>query len=227
MIIIMAKTLPYFKFYASEWNDGDITIYGLETQGLFINICSLYWSKEGELSRRFIECRFPNMIEKLDQLIAENVINLKHTLNGDFLKIRFLDEQMGLVDARSLTSRINGQKGGRPPKPKKPNHNLTKPNIDKTIEEKEKYIKRKPNQKSIEIRKLEFFDLVFSEARKGTNKLPDDEIKNFIDYWTECGVNDKKMRYEKEKSFGISRRLGTWVRNYHKRNPPKEEHIPF
>ena len=40
----MAKELPYFKFFVSEWNDGDITLEDLETQGLFINLCSYYWS---------------------------------------------------------------------------------------------------------------------------------------------------------------------------------------
>ena len=45
----MAKDLPYFKFFCSEWNDGDITLEDFKTQGLFINICSYYWSNECEL----------------------------------------------------------------------------------------------------------------------------------------------------------------------------------
>jgi len=35
-------------------------------------------------------------------------------------------------------------------------------------------------------------------------------IQKFHLYWTEHGERDKKMRFEKEKSFGISRRLSTW-----------------
>ena len=42
----MAKDLPYFKFFCSEWNDGDITLESYEAQGVFINICSYYWSNE-------------------------------------------------------------------------------------------------------------------------------------------------------------------------------------
>ncbi len=38
-------------------------------------------------------------------------------------------------------------------------------------------------------------------------------IREFYDYWTEHGENDKKMRFEKEKSFGINRRLATWNKN--------------
>ena len=46
----MARELPYFKFFVSEWNDGDITLESLECQGLFINICSYYWSNECDLT---------------------------------------------------------------------------------------------------------------------------------------------------------------------------------
>ena len=38
-------------------------------------------------------------------------------------------------------------------------------------------------------------------------------LREFFDYWTEHGDNDKKMRFEKEKSFGIKRRLATWKKN--------------
>lgn len=42
----------------------------------------------------------------------------------------------------------------------------------------------------------------------------------FVDYWTEHGENDRKMRFEKEKSFDISRRFKTWQRNSKKFNKP-------
>ena len=38
-------------------------------------------------------------------------------------------------------------------------------------------------------------------------------VKAFFEYWSEHGGNDKKMRYEKEKSFGVKRRLSTWAKN--------------
>jgi len=39
-----------------------------------------------------------------------------------------------------------------------------------------------------------------------------DTLKEFFEYWTEHGDNDRKMRFEKEKSFGLSRRLSTWIK---------------
>ena len=41
----MAKNFPYFKFIASEWMTGDIVFESLSVQGLFINICALYWQR--------------------------------------------------------------------------------------------------------------------------------------------------------------------------------------
>lgn len=38
-------------------------------------------------------------------------------------------------------------------------------------------------------------------------------LKKFYEYWTESGDNDKKMRFEKERSFSIKRRLTTWKNN--------------
>lgn len=54
-----------------------------------------------------------------------------------------------------------------------------------------------------------------------------DLLNKFYSYWTEHGERDKKMRFEKEKSFGISRRLNTWLerqKQFKKENfAPKEK----
>ena len=42
----MAKEIPYFKFFTGEWANGEITAESYEVQGVFINICSLYWDKD-------------------------------------------------------------------------------------------------------------------------------------------------------------------------------------
>jgi hypothetical protein len=59
--------------------------------------------------------------------------------------------------------------------------------------------------------------LTFSQS---TSKLFDSEFPNdkhhlddFVEYWTEHGDRDKKMRFEKQKSFSTSRRVKTWIKN--------------
>ena len=85
----MAKDLPYFKFFCSEWSDGDITLEDYQTQGLFINICAYYWSNECVLEVVKLKKRFRNEVELVDLLIENNLLK---QMDG-FIKINFLDEQ--------------------------------------------------------------------------------------------------------------------------------------
>jgi hypothetical protein len=106
----MAKELPYFKFFCSEWSDGDITLEDYETQGLFINICAYYWSNECILEISKLKKRFRNDIALIDLLIKNNI--LKTT--DEFIVINFLDEQKNDRKLKSMTNKDNGSKGGRP-----------------------------------------------------------------------------------------------------------------
>lgn len=49
-------------------------------------------------------------------------------------------------------------------------------------------------------------------------------IREFFDYWTEHNENGKKMRFEKEKTFEISRRLARWKKN--NSNKPLRSSLP-
>jgi len=40
-----------------------------------------------------------------------------------------------------------------------------------------------------------------------------EEINKFFKYWSEVSARGRKMRFEKEKTFEIPRRLETWMRN--------------
>lgn len=62
---------------------------------------------------------------------------------------------------------------------------------------------------SIEERKKNFANQI-SEHKKDYSK---DILNDFYFYWTEHGTNDKKMRFEKQTSFDISRRLNNWLKN--------------
>ena len=46
-----------------------------------------------------------------------------------------------------------------------------------------------------------------------TSKYDKGMLEEFIDYWTEMNISGKKMRYQKERTFDISRRLKRWVNN--------------
>jgi hypothetical protein len=76
------------------------------------------------------------------------------------------------------------------------------------VKEKEKVKEKIIN---IEERKLKFADAL----KPFLDEYGRDMLNDFYFYWTEHGENDKKLRFEKEKTFGISQRLRTWL----SRNP--------
>ncbi len=64
---------------------------------------------------------------------------------------------------------------------------------------------------NIEERKSKFY----ASLSIYVNEYPKKMLRDFYDYWTEHGNKDKKLRFEKEKTFGIEQRLRTW----YNRNP--------
>ena len=86
----MAKDSPYFKFYVSEYNDGDIQLCSYEAQGLFVNLCSLYWSREGQLFISKAKKLFKVRAKCWEELIEERAIKIQ----DDKIVISFLDEQL-------------------------------------------------------------------------------------------------------------------------------------
>ena len=64
---------------------------------------------------------------------------------------------------------------------------------------------------NIEKRKNKFY----ASLSLFVDEYPKKMLREFYDYWTEHGIKDKKLRFEKEKTFGIEQRLRTW----YNRNP--------
>ena len=64
---------------------------------------------------------------------------------------------------------------------------------------------------NIEERKSKFY----ASLSLFVDEYPKKMLREFYDYWTEHGDKDKKLRFEKEKTFGIQQRLRTW----YNRNP--------
>lgn len=55
------------------------------------------------------------------------------------------------------------------------------------------------------------------------NDYSDLMIKEFFEYWIEHGDDDKKMRFEKESTWGLSRRLSNWKKRENKFNGTDDE----
>ena len=101
----MAKDLPYFKFFCSEWSDGDITLESYEAQGVFINVCSYYWSNECKVEHKKLLKKFRGSEEIISNLISENIFKIDEEQN---VLISFLDEQQ---NERNKKSKIKSRGG--------------------------------------------------------------------------------------------------------------------
>lgn len=120
----MAKDLPYFKFYVTQYIAGKITLLDFYTQGVFINICSHYWHKSGCLDSTEIKQRLKCKPTSFNKLLESGVIKSE---NGH-LVISFLDEQLQERSNKSKINSVNGSRGGAP----KGNKNAQKPNNQTT-----------------------------------------------------------------------------------------------
>ena len=162
----MAKDLPYFKFFVSEWNDGDITLETLDAQGLFINICAYYWSNECDVLVEKCIKKFKHYDQSLIKSLFDCGV-LKDD-NGK-LVINFLDEQKHERNHKSLINGSNGKLGGRP---KKPTKSENKPNALNSLSE-TKGNKRREEEIREEKNKEEYFIDWFNssmESIKGSGK---------------------------------------------------------
>ena len=99
----MAKGLPYFQFETSEWENGNIQMCTREEKGLFIDICSMYWSRLGDLPYKLV----------LQKLCAGNATALRSLCDSNIiveiegnLSIKFLDIQL---EDRGAVSKKNSK----------------------------------------------------------------------------------------------------------------------
>ena len=206
----MAKELPYFKFEPNQWENGNIQMCSKENKGLFIDLCSVYWSRLGELPYALAlqkHCNGSNVA--LKELESNEIIVVKDSQ----IIIEFLDEQLNEFQETSKKRRSAANKRWSNSSALQVQSKSNAIREDKKIEEKKK-------EYNIEARKLTFKESLFDYV--GDYKK--ETVKAFFEYWSEHGDKDKKMRFEKEKSFGVKRRLSTWAKNdFDKTENPIEE----
>jgi hypothetical protein len=104
----MAEKLPYFKFFTGEWANGSITLESFAVQGVFINVCCFYWSKQGNVLKTQLEKKIRSKKE-LNVLYEEEIIKLQ----DDFIVIEFLDNQMVERDSVSKKNSEAGKKSAQ------------------------------------------------------------------------------------------------------------------
>jgi len=153
----------------------------------------------------------------------KNVNDLNPTAPDRITELSFIDIELCLKrdlikwEQRAERSRENGKLGGRPSsdkpeetqqvilKPKEPDSGIVSvnDNVNEII------IKPKKDTNRTKLTKVEFKDLLTPFLGTYTKDL----LNEFYLYWTEQNITTKKMRFEDEKFFDVSRRLATWFKN--------------
>ncbi|MES2829649.1 MAG: hypothetical protein V4687_15920 [Bacteroidota bacterium] len=176
----MARVLPYFKFTPGEWMTGDIVFESFEVQGLFINVCALYWQREGSLTITDINNRYKK--PKALQSLLNRFISVDEK-DPNIVHISFLDEQFTERFEKSQTNKKNGALGGRPKLPKNEDFvTETKPNAlfeeaKKSNKEEEK--EQKEEQDKERLHKKGIAEFLLFESAKETDPLFYDFVDSY------------------------------------------------
>jgi len=198
----MAKNFPYFKFTATEWLTGDIVYETLELQGLFINICALYWQRDGKLTIEDLIRRYKN-----ESLINELINRYIWNEQGNIL-IKFLDEQ--LIEANHI-SKVNSENGKKGAEAKRNKANAKRPLNDSEAilskEEKEEEINKNKNKNKIK----EFVFLSESELNKLNEEFATHEVE-----WMINKLNDYKASTGKKYKSDYAA-INMWVKDAFKK----------
>jgi len=161
--------LPYFQFHTGEWQNGDITLESYELQGLFINVCSFYWSKECSIAQALLKKRFRDDLDLIAELIDLGIFSISE---DDQVCINFLDIQFFELQSRHEKRVRAGRKGGKA-KPKQCLSNDTaglKQLEEKRIEEnridilsKDNKDSKEPSEKTLKAQETKKYNLEFSD----------------------------------------------------------------
>ena len=104
----MAKELPYFKFESNQWENGNIQMMSREDKGLFIDLCSMYWSRLGDLPLKLVIQKLcAGNATALNSLCDEKIIEV---LDGNIF-IKFLSEQLNEFEDISKQNSQNAKEG--------------------------------------------------------------------------------------------------------------------
>lgn len=141
-------------------------------------------------------------------------------------RLKMLKLESGFISCDKLKERFESLLNKRVRNNTKPKLKTSKTpkKIVSDVENPQSKVKYSKVNKTIEDRKAEFKNSLLPFLSEYSKDL----LNEFFEYWTEHGERDKKMRFEKQNSFGLSRRLATWLKNQkrfekEKKVAPKKE----
>ena len=186
----MAKELPYFKFEPNQWENGNIQILSREDKGLFIDLCSMYWSRVGDLPLKLaIQKLCSGNATALNSLCEEKIIEVS---DGNIF-VKFLSEQLNEFEDVSKQNSKNAKEGWEKRRKQRDEseRNATALNSQSESyairEEKRREEEIKGNKKDIYIPDFKEF-LIYAKEKEPT--VLESALKNKYDAWVANGWKD-------------------------------------
>ncbi len=211
----MAKELPYFKFEPSQWDTGNIQLCSREDKGLFIDICSIYWQRLGDLPLKLA----------VQKLCAGNATALNPLIESEIIKvidglicIDFLNEQLSGFENVSEQNSKNALEGWK--KRRKNATALNPQSGNNAIREEEIRLDKKKEDKSVTpSRDFEWFksqiDAIWSD------QLPTEKKQNLgraiEESWLHLSAN--KFELASIDGAGCKRLVNSWLSKMKPQSP--------
>lgn len=225
-----------FTFYPKDWWTSD-SFYILNPfeRYIYLELLFMMYDNGGSIKndKVRVERRLGTTIKddvwsKITDLMVED---------GDQLTNMSVNKRL----SRAVSSRENGKKGGRPPKkeiekPTKPNNETqnnpaleigkeiesnTKEKLSNESKKKAEELKRTEQEAKArdQIKKLDAAKAATLKRKKDfmdslvpyVPRYGKEMIRAFFDYWTEMNKQQTKMRIDKQSTWDLALRLGTWA----------------
>ncbi len=223
----MAKELAYFQFEPAQYLTGNIQFCSYELQGVFINVCAIYWQRSCNITREQLERKFTPA--QISELITEDVIKI---IDG-LVSIEFLNEQFENITASKLRLSEAGKKGALIKKQAtlQPPLNKAEATLQQLDEIREDEIREDEIRENIEYTRPRIFLKEINEQEfeqvQMKSTLPTDEYEKCIEQWS-LSVEGSDFKYSKNKTEDYRKLLAlfkkwinSWVENNRKgkKNP--------
>jgi hypothetical protein len=212
----MAKELPYFKFEPNQWDNGNIQMLSREDKGLFIDLCSMYWSRLGDVPLKLaIQKLCAGNATALSSLCDEKIIEV---IDGNIF-IKFLSEQLNEFEDTSKQNSKNAKDGWIKRRKQRDESERNATALNSQCENDAIREDKIREDNSIDSRKLKFA----ATLKPFVDQFGRDTLKDFYDYWTEPNKSNTKFRQELEKTWSLDRRIQTWIKNESNFKPNKNK----
>jgi hypothetical protein len=203
------KELPYFKFSPIEFINADISFCSYEEQGIFIQVASLFWTRNcNSIPLPMLEQRFSNAKTLIENLLKKSI--LKTDENGIY--ISFLRQQFYELTEKHELRVSAGSKGGT--KKSSNAKAMLKQNSTKALPIKIKNkIKILDEDKEINLNEYfeynKFYDLQISNSEKEVLENPEQKelFEKYINFVKWLFGKDEENSFVKNNLLSLEKQL--------------------